>query len=1114
MNSTSVAELAKELHKPTHTLLEQLASAGVPKSSDVDPVSESDKQKLLAYLRASHGTANEGKRIVLTKKSTSEIKQADASGRSRTISVQTKKSRVFVKREEESVSARVPTPAPHPGLSATTPNKQATEEAAQREREHERAEQERRAAEEAAQRERERVEQERCAAEEAAQRERERAEQERRAAEEAAQRERERVEQARLLAEAAAAQRDRRPTTSPSPSQPKFDDSRRLPPSQVPKQPFSARTQSGNLSSPQRSSGHKHTTSAPAPTPSAFHKGPSGVVQKTAPAATSSSGGQKTVVVVKPAGLASKLSSTGASTATASLTNAGDKTLDDAKAKDLLERRRKAEAEAAAIREMMAAPKKVLVAKKPERLDKNTSDAKSTGVVADKDGKTPSTGHRPGERHDLKSGATASEAKGSGSLKGTLHKPAGTPSPAPGGSSRQQALQTKTITVQVPAPSGATPVPAGGGRKETKSDSPSAWKDEAGKKKEIKTRGSADANNSRNNWRTGSKGGKRDGRGDGRDGGGFNNQPTVEAKVLEIHVPETITVGELAHKMSLKSSEVIKQLMKLGQMVTINQPLDQDTAMIVVEELGHKAVPAALDDPEAFTDEEVLSQAGEAVTRAPVVTVMGHVDHGKTSLLDYIRRAKVAAGEAGGITQHIGAYHVETPRGMVSFLDTPGHEAFTAMRARGAQATDIVILVVAADDGVMPQTREAIRHAKAAKVPIVVAINKIDKPDANLERVKSELVAESVVPEEFGGDSPFVPVSAKTGKGIDELLENVLLQAEVLELKAPVDAMAKGLVIEARLDKGRGPVATVLVQSGTLKTGDVVLAGQTYGRVRAMLDENGRTAKGAGPSIPVEIQGLTEVPHAGDEFMVMADERRAREIATYRAGKFRNTKLAKQQAAKLENVFSDMTAGEVKTLPIILKADVQGSQEALSAALLKLSTDEVRVQMVFAGVGGISETDVNLGIASKAVVIGFNTRADAGARKLAEGNGVDIRYYNILYEVIDDVKAAMSGLLAPERREETIGMAEIRTVFVASKIGTVAGCMVTSGQVTRSAHFRLLRENVVVYTGELDSLKRHKDDVREVKEGFECGIKLKNYNDIKEGDVLEFFEVKEIARKL
>jgi translation initiation factor IF-2 len=530
--------------------------------------------------------------------------------------------------------------------------------------------------------------------------------------------------------------------------------------------------------------------------------------------------------------------------------------------------------------------------------------------------------------------------------------------------------------------------------------------------------------------------------------------------------------------------------------------------------MGHTAVVAALDDPEAFTEDDAALQDAEALPRAPVVTVMGHVDHGKTSLLDYIRRAKVASGEAGGITQHIGAYHVETPRGVISFLDTPGHEAFTAMRARGAKATDIVILVVAADDGVMPQTKEAVKHAKAAGVPIVVAVNKIDKQGANPERVKQELVAEEVVPEEFGGDSPFVNVSAKTGEGIDALLEQVLLQAEVLELKAPVATPAKGLVIEAQLDKGRGPVATVLVQSGTLRTGDVVLAGQTYGRVRAMLDENGKPIKESGPSIPVEIQGLTEVPQAGDEFMVLSDERRAREIATYRAGKFRNTKLAKQQAAKLENMFSDITAGEVKMLPIIVKADVQGSQEALSQSLLKLSTDEVKVQLVYAAVGGISESDINLAIASKAVVIGFNTRADAGARKLAENNGVDIRYYNIIYDAVDELKSAMSGMLTPDKKEEVIGTAEIRQVFKVSKIGSIAGCMVTSGYARRSAKLRLLRGNVVIFTGELESLKRFKDDAKEVKEGFECGLNIKNYNDIQENDVLEFFEIREIARTL
>jgi translation initiation factor IF-2 len=727
---------------------------------------------------------------------------------------------------------------------------------------------------------------------------------------------------------------------------------------------------------------------------------------------------------------------------------------DTARALDLDSRRRKALAEAEAIRSMMNAPKKVLVAKKEEP-----------------------------------------KVEPKAAVKGTLHKPAGTPAPG-----------ARAAAAQAAAPA------APGANKEVKSAKlSSSWAGDPAKKKAIPTRGDTSGGVGRNNWRTGPRGR----RGNERDrDDGHSQQATAEVRVLEVHVPETITVSELAHKMAIKASEVIKHLMKLGQMATMNQPLDQDTAMIVVEEMGHKAVVAALDDPEAFTDDEVSDQHAELLSRAPVVTVMGHVDHGKTSLLDYIRRAKVASGEAGGITQHIGAYHVETARGMISFLDTPGHEAFTAMRARGAQATDIVILVVAGDDGVMPQTKEAIKHAKAAGVPIVVAINKMDKPDSNIERVRAELISEEVVPEEFGGESPFVSVSAKTGMGIDTLLEQVLLQAEILELKAPVKAAAKGLVIEARLDKGRGPVATILVQSGTLNTGDVVLAGQTFGRVRAMLDENGVAIKTAGPSIPVEIQGLTEVPQAGDEFMVMGDERRAREIATYRAGKFRNTKLAKMQAAKLENMFTDISAGEIKMLPIIIKADVQGSQEALGASLLKLSNEEVKVQLVYAGVGGISESDINLAIASKAIVIGFNVRADAGARKLAEGNGVDLHYYNIIYDAVDELKAAMSGMLAPEQREEIMGMAEIRTVFVASKIGTVAGCMVTSGQVTRSAKFRLLRDNVVIYTGELDSLKRLKDDVRDVKEGFECGIKLKNYNDIKEGDYLEFFDVKEIARTM
>lgn len=592
-------------------------------------------------------------------------------------------------------------------------------------------------------------------------------------------------------------------------------------------------------------------------------------------------------------------------------------------------------------------------------------------------------------------------------------------------------------------------------------------------------------------------------------------QPAVQEPIVrDVVVPETITVADLAHKMSVKATEVIKQMMKLGQMVTINQMLDQDTAMIVVEEMGHRATAAKADDPEAFLEEEASALAEvPKVPRPPVVTIMGHVDHGKTSLLDYIRRTKVAAGEAGGITQHIGAYHVETPRGIITFLDTPGHEAFTAMRARGAQATDIVILVVAADDGVMPQTKEAISHAKAGNVPLVVAINKIDKPDANPERVKQELVANEVMPEEYGGDVPFIPVSAKTGQGVDDLLENVLLQAEILELQAPVEAPAKGVVIESRLDKGKGAVASVLIQSGTLKKGDIVLAGATYGRVRALLDENGKNVTSAGPSIPVEIQGLSDVPAAGDEIIVINDERKARELANYRQGKYRDVKLARQQAAKLDNLFKDGEEGQ-KSLSLVIKSDVQGSQEALVHALTKLSNKEVKVSVVHAAVGGISESDINLAIASNAVVIGFNVRADSQARKLAENNGIDIRYYNIIYDAVDDVKAAMSGMLAPERRENHVGLVEIRQVIRVPKVGTVAGCMVLEGVVKRNSHVRLLRDNVIIWTGEINSLRRFKDDVKEVKAGAECGISLKNYDDIQVNDRLEIFEVEEVARTI
>ena len=634
--------------------------------------------------------------------------------------------------------------------------------------------------------------------------------------------------------------------------------------------------------------------------------------------------------------------------------------------------------------------------------------------------------------------------------------------------------------------------------------------EEEHKKRAIKTRGDFSATGGRDGWRSG---GKSRGRKPQANQHEKAESAPAEVIVREVLVPETISVGELAHKMSVKAAEVIKVFMNLGQMVTINQVIDQDTAMIVIDEMGHKGKLAKTEDPESFLVEAV----GENVsleTRAPVVTVMGHVDHGKTSLLDYIRTTRVASGEAGGITQHIGAYHVNTKKGMVTFLDTPGHEAFTAMRARGAKATDIVVLVVAADDGVMPQTIEAVHHAKAGETPVIVAVNKIDKNESNPERVKQELSQHEVVPEDWGGDTMFVHVSAKTGEGIDSLLDSILLQAEMLDLKAPVETTAKGVVVESRLDKGRGPVATILVQSGTLKRGDVLLAGAVFGRVRAMLDENGAPVQSAGPSIPVEIQGLSDVPAAGEEVIVLQDEKKAREIALFRQGKFREVKLAKQQAAKLEDMFGQLKAGDVKSLNLVVKADVQGSSEALGHSLTRLSTEEVQVNIVHSGVGGINESDINLALASNAVIIGFNTRADATARKLIQSQGVDVRYYNVIYDAVDEVKAALGGLLSPDRKEEALGLVEIRQVFRITKVGAVAGCYVLEGLVKRGSSVRLLRDNVVIHEGELDTLKRFKDEVREVKSGFECGLSLKNYSDIKEGDQLEVFEVVEVARTL
>ena len=910
MAQMDVTQFASELKMPVTALLEQLHKAGVTKQVANDTLTEQDKAKLLEYLRKSHGETESKAKITLTRKKTSEIKAADASGKARTIQVEVRKKRVLVRRDTPEVVAGVPVLEPVVEavvVPAAPPEPE--------------------------------------------------------------------VKVAVVAAPV--------PVPAPEPEpEPTVEAAPAVPDTAKPK----AKT--------------KTTTAR--------------VVRHVI-------GTEQTELRQKEAQRQSELIAR-----------------QTAEFKQKQERAR-IEAE--------------------QRLSGQQAAIEAAQAKAE----TP---------------APASKADAAAGVSGTLHKPTVKPED----------------------------------KKAVKKPVSSTWKEDAAKKRGIKTRGDTGPSG----WRGGPGGSRgRAGRHGGRSDEAHVAQEPVEQIVRDVHVPETISVADLAHKMSVKATEVIKTLMKMGSMVTINQVLDQETAMIIVEEMGHKPFAAKLDDPDAFLEEDAVGAKEYALTtRAPVVTVMGHVDHGKTSLLDYIRKARVAHGEAGGITQHIGAYHVETPRGMVTFLDTPGHEAFTAMRARGAKATDIVILVVAADDGVMPQTKEAIAHAKAAGVPLVVAVNKIDKPDANPERVRQELVAESVIPEEYGGDTPFVHVSAKTGAGIDELLERVLLQAEVLELKAAKDAPAKGLVIEARLDKGKGPVATILVQSGTLRRGDALLVGAVFGKVRAMLDENGKSVEEAGPSIPVEIQGLTDVPGAGDEAMVLGDERRAREIALFRQGKFRDVKLAKQQAAKLENMFENMGQAEATQLALIVKTDVQGSQEALVHALNKLSTEEVKVNVIHAAVGGISESDVNLAAASKGVIIGFNARADAQSRKLAESLGVDIRYYNIIYDAVDEIKAAMSGMLSPEKREQVIGLVEVRQVFRISKIGTVVGCMVLEGVVRRGSRVRVLRNGEVVHTGELDSLKRFKDDVKEVKNGFECGLSLKNFNDLNEGDQLEVFEIQEVARTL
>lgn len=1004
MSSITVAQFASELKMPADVLLEQLRGAGVSVGAASDELSDTDKARLLESLRRSHG-ASDAKKITLTRRQTSEIRQADAGGRSRTIQVEVRKKRVFVKRDS-AAEATESTDTDNTTTQPTAVDVKATPATDEAKASPVSDYTDSKAA----------VESDLSAPQ---------------------------SQQDVATPDASEAITSSDNETALEKKTPETDAldidkpdlaSKELREAEGLAEPIaqeSTKTTSQVDSKESDRAVEKESVVEPVAKDSATEVATAETESDVSPSSEAESA-EKTVADKGAATVASKSSFASRKPARPVAANSGAGTNREAA-------RKRAEGEAAALRDMLSRPKKVLRAE--SETDPNA-------------------------------------------IKGTLHKP----------DAAKVADKKNTDGKKVIKTAGTA----------------STWSDDASRKKPA---GKSNTPTSRDGWRAG-----KSGRGGGKRGRGQNNNAPqqeaapVEFVAREVHVPETITIADLAHKMSIKAAEVIKHLMKLGQMVTINQVLDQETAMIVVEELGHTAFAAKLDDPEAFL-EDAPGYDAESKPRAPVVTVMGHVDHGKTSLLDHIRRAKVASGEAGGITQHIGAYHVETDRGVVTFLDTPGHEAFTAMRARGAKATDIVILVVAADDGVMPQTKEAVHHARAAGVPLVVAINKIDKPEANPERVKQELVVEEVVPEEYGGDVAFVPISAITGEGIDALLENVLLQAEILELTAPIEAAAKGIVVEARLDKGRGPVATVLVQSGTLRRGDVVLAGSSYGRVRAMLDENGKQIQSAGPSIPVEIQGLTEVPAAGDELMGLVDERKAREIALFRQGKFRDVKLAKQQAAKLESMF-EPTAEGLQTLSLIVKTDVQGSQEALVTALVKLSTPEIKVQAVHAAVGGISESDVNLAIAAGAVVIGFNVRAEASAKKLAESNGVDIRYYNIIYDAVDEIRSAMSGMLAPEKREEVIGMVGVREVYHISKIGTVAGCMVTDGFVRREAQVRLLRDNVVQWTGWLDSLRRFKDDVKEVKSGFDCGITLKNNNDIKVGDQLEIFEIREVARSL
>src|SRR5271165_2917936 len=858
MAQTTIERFATELKMPSGVLLEQLAKAGVPGKKEGDKLSEQDKTRLLDYLRKQHGGQEQKKKITLTRKQTSEIKAADSTGRARTIQVEVRKKRVFVKRDGAEAA-----PAP--------------EEVA--------------------------------------------------------------------------------------------------PPPQV---------------------------------------------------------------VVSAAEVAARE-----------------------------EEARKAQALIAKQQEEVQ-KKQEQAAKRKTKKEKEAEDAAAKAAVA-----------ASAKATEAAAGQPTAEAKPAAKTEGTLHKPATKP----------------------------------GSKKDKPSRKPSAtaFQEEAARRRALKLRGDVSAGAVSTAWKQ-PKGGKHRHE-EGEEQGEATSLTSPEPVIREISVPETITVADLAHKMAVKAAEVIKTMMKLGTMVTINQVLDQETAMIIVQEMGHKAIAAKLDDPDVLLAASTQASTGEVLPRPPVVTVMGHVDHGKTSLLDFIRRTRVASGEAGGITQHIGAYHVRTAKGMVTFLDTPGHAAFTSMRARGAQVTDIVILVVGADDGVRPQTIEAIQHAQAAKVPIVVALNKNDKPEADPERVKQELTKYGVIPEEWGGENIFVPVSARTGQGVDQLLDSILLQAEVLELKAPTAGLAAGYVIESSLEKGRGPVATVLVLRGTLKLGDPLLIGQEFGRVRALFDEAGKPIESAGPSIPVVVLGLSGAPNAGDELLVVESERKAREVAMHRQSKLRDVKLA-QKSANMQDVFSSMGENKADLVQLLVKADVQGSAEALRDALNALSTGEVAVNIVASGVGGLTESDVTLAAASKARIIAFNVRGDAAARAAIKEHGVDVRYYSIIYEAIDDIKAVLTGMLSPEVKEAIVGLAEVRSVFRSSKFGTVSGCMVIDGYVRRNFPIRVLRDNVVIFEGALESLKRFKDDVNEVRAGTECGIGVKNYSDVQENDQIECYSRVEVARTL